>query len=267
MASAADCLIRKSLLSAQSEEACPGTAVVLHLFSVDQLEIFLDKLANIPFDFDCYVSVGLGGVDRVFAGFQRLHHLCRLQVKEFPNVGRDMAPFFVGFGDELLKYELVLKLHGKKSPHNDQLKDWLSMALHGLLGAPWIVRQHWALLSDRTIGITSIPPPPLLVSAIECDGSWGYQARSFYRCSRERERLGLSALQPDERFSFPVGSMFWCRPYVLKPLIDLSLRWTSFDREAGQLDGTLAHALERLVGLVCTHKLGLECRTVWPVED
>ena len=61
--------------------------------------------------------------------------------------------------------------------------------------------------------------------------------------------------------------MFWCRPYVLKPLIDLSLRWTSFDREAGQMDGTLANALERLVGLVSTHKLGLECRTVWPVED
>ena len=251
----------------RSVDVPPEIAVVLHLFYVDQLGLFLDQLANIPFDFDCFVSVGLGSVDFVYAVFQRLPRLRKLQVCEFPNVGRDMAPLLVGFGDDLLKYELVLKLHGKKSPHNKQLNNWLSLSLHGLVGAPWLVKQHCSLLCDMEIGITSVPPPWPVASAIERDGSWGYKALSFHRCSRELERLGLSCLQPDARFSFPVGSMFWCRAEILKPLIDLNLRWTSFDREAGQLDGTLAHALERLVGLVCTHKFGLECRTVWPVED
>ena len=267
MSSTADCLIRESPLSAQAVEISPQIAVVLHLFYVDRLGVFVEKLANIPFDFDCFVTVRLGNVERVSSGFQSLPRLRRLQVKAFPNVGRDIAPLFAGFGDELLNYELVLKLHGKKSPHNHQLQNWLSLSLHGLLGAPWIVQQHCALLSGGKIGITSVPPPQPVASAIERDGSWGDQARSFHRCARERERLGLSDLQPDERFSFPVGSMFWCRPEVLKPLMDLNLRWSSFDREAGQLDGTLAHALERLVGLVCTHKLGLETRTVWPLAD
>ena len=267
VASGSDCLVRKSASPARVEDSCPEMAVVLHLFYVDQLVLFLKQLANIQAGFDCFVSVGLADVNRVSAGLQKLPHLCRLQVNVFPNVGRDMAPLLVGFGDELLKYELVLKLHGKKSPHNDHLQNWLSLNLHGLIGSPGIVDRHRALLSETEIGITSVPPPQPVVTAIERDGSWGHQARSFHRCSRERERLGLSALQPDERFSFPVGSMFWCRPEVLRPLIDLNLRWTSFDREAGQLDGTLAHALERLVGLVCTHKLGLDCRMVWPEED
>ena len=29
--------------------------------------------------------------------------------------------------------------------------------------------------------------------------------------------------------------MFWCRAEVLKPLVDLNLRWSSFDQEACQL--------------------------------
>ena len=41
----------------------------------------------------------------------------------------------VGFGKELLGYELVLKLHGKKSPHNSELQDWLPLTLQGLLGS------------------------------------------------------------------------------------------------------------------------------------
>ncbi|QNI96568.1 rhamnan synthesis F family protein [Synechococcus sp. RS9902] len=265
--STADCLNRESGLAVSPEEYRPDIAIVLHLFYDDHLDLFLGQLANIQVEFDCFVSVGLFGFDRVVAGFQRLALLRRLQVKQFPNVGRDMAPLFAGFGTELLKYELVLKLHGKKSSHSDQLKDWLSLCLHGLVGSPSIVQQHLSLLSETKLGIISVPPPQPVASAIDRDGCWGDKARSFHRCYRERERLGLSALQPDERFSFPVGSMFWCKPEVLKPLMDLNLRWTSFDREAGQLDGTLAHALERLVGLVCTHKLGLDCRTVWPVED
>ena len=245
----------------------PRIAVVLHLFYGDQIDLFLEYLSHIPVDFDCFISVKRDLVCKVSDAFEALSHLCKLQVKAFPNIGRDMAPFFVGFASELLEYELLLKLHGKKSPHDSQLQDWLALSLQGLVGSPRIIRHHWALLLGSNIGITSIPPPQPVAMAIERDSCWGHQALSFHRCARERKRLGLSDLQPDETFEFPAGSMFWCRPEVLRPLVDLNLRWSSFDRESGQLDGTLAHALERLVGLVCTQKLGLECRAVWPMED
>ena len=265
--SVADVLIRQSDLPEGGLSLRPRIAVVLHLFYEDQLGLFLEYLSHIPVGFDCFVSVKSSEIREVSVAFEALSHLCRLEVKSFPNVGRDMAPCFVGFGKELLHYELVLKLHGKKSPHNSELQDWLSLTLQGLLGAPWIIRHHWALLLGSNIGITSILPPQPVLQAIERDSCWGHQFRSFDRCTRERERLGLSDLQPDEPFKFPVGSMFWCRAEVLRPLVDLNLRWSSFDREAGQLDGTLAHSLERLVGLVCSHTLGLECRSIWPLED
>ncbi|MNP51612.1 Rhamnan synthesis protein F [compost metagenome] len=45
--------------------------------------------------------------------------------------------------------------------------------------------------------------------------------------------------------SFPVGSMYWFRPAALKSL-EL-FKSSDFDVEQGLADGTLPHAIERLV--------------------
>ena len=46
---------------------------------------------------------------------------------------------------------------------------------------------------------------------------------------------------------------------ALRPLLDLGLRLDQFEPEAGQTDGTLAHALERWIGVVIQQQ-GLELR-------
>jgi lipopolysaccharide biosynthesis protein len=51
-------------------------------------------------------------------------------------------------------------------------------------------------------------------------------------------------------FDFPVGTMFWTRPAAIQPLLDLGLRWEDYPREPAPIDGTILHAIERLLPIV-----------------
>ncbi|MDH3959561.1 MAG: rhamnan synthesis F family protein, partial [Actinomycetota bacterium] len=62
-------------------------------------------------------------------------------------------------------------------------------------------------------------------------------------------RTGGRPFDPDALW-FPSGSMFWSRTEVLTPLADLRLAAADFGVETGAVDGTLAHAVERYLGVL-----------------
>jgi lipopolysaccharide biosynthesis protein len=63
----------------------------------------------------------------------------------------------------------------------------------------------------------------------------------------EQLSKSLSITLPDDITVFPACSMFWYRPEALAKLTSHSWNKTDFPEETGQIDGTIMHALERML--------------------
>ena len=75
---------------------------------------------------------------------------------------------------------------------------------------------------------------------------WSAGPRIFAIASTLAQRIGIDHALPIH-FNFPAGTMFWARPKALGPLFDLGFDWGDYPDEPLPSDGTLLHALERLI--------------------
>ena len=66
---------------------------------------------------------------------------------------------------------------------------------------------------------------------------------------------GMNDLAGNYRCNFVAGSMFWFRVSALASMLELDLGPDRFEDELGQVDGTLAHAIERFFA-VCAERHG-----------
>ena len=172
-------------------------------------------------------------------------------VEACPNRGRDLGPMLTRFADVLQGYDVIGHLHGKRS---------LALTSVGLstdLGVQWyeFLLQHLAgdqfpmvdLILDRfadreRLGLV-FPEDPNLTG-------WS-KDREIARVLAKR--MAPTMLIP-QSIDFPIGTMFWARPAALKPLFALKLGWEDYPEEPVPIDGTMLHALERLLPVIAEHE-------------
>lgn len=220
-------------------------AVLLHVHYPELLPELLEQLANVTIGIDLIVTNSSGAALEIPDALPGVRHVA---VLECPNHGRDIWPMVAVVNAGLLDpYDLVLKVHTKRSAwraEHAQLggtgSQWRAGFFDALLDSPDNVEEILAAFAgSRSLGV------------VTADGSvlgpdfWGGDeaaARDLLL------RLGLD-LRPDE-LRFPAGSMYWVRGIVLQGLRSLALTAEDFEPEAGQVDGTTAHAVERLIGIL-----------------
>ncbi len=229
-------------------------AVVLHLYYPELWEEIAATLACLPERFDLFVSCPY----RVASAMRvRIH-------RQFPdatvfgvhNLGRDVLPFLLWLRSaNAMPYTYVLKLHGKKSVHivdNTEApisggEEWRRRALAGLVGSK---ERAGAILKamDQRPATGLVAPEGLL-----------YDQVTWVCGTSDLMATALARLDQEQRVSgrFPAGTMFWARMSALAPLTMLPDSALDFEREAGQVDGTLHHAYERVLALV-TRDTGYE---------
>jgi lipopolysaccharide biosynthesis protein len=128
--------------------------------------------------------------------------------------------------------------------HEASLECWHDFIFRNLLGSQEIVQSVFDIFSRHPmVGIIGPQHFDLARAWI----GWGY---NFELASILATRMGI-ALTPDRPLDFPSGSMFWARSAALRPLLDLGLSYNDFSDKLGQVDGTLARAIERLYYFAC----------------
>jgi len=222
----------------ESQPKC-SYAIVLHLYYFDLWPEFARVLEALDIDFDLYVSLtnSPDGMQQTRDAIAERFPRC--SIITVPNRGRDFAPFIdlVGSGG-LDGYRAVCKLHSKRSRHRGDGDRWRVGLIDGLLPGAGTGELLRSFLDDASALVASAP------DQIRSDQkAWGTnRPKMADLLVRAGEHLD-DRLQP-----FPAGSMFWIKPAAIDWLAALRLELSDFEPELGQLDGTTAHALERLVG-------------------
>lgn len=222
-----------------------GIGVFFHIYYPELAEEMLACLRHVPRP-SLYIStdseVKKERVTQLFsaAGYEPTVRVC-------PNQGWDIAPFLLGFADAIPRHHLLLRLHSKRSPHivGGQGEGWREMLYGSLAGSPERVRAILsAFAADPVLGMVCPPVLPYYSDALSFGGN-------FVQMRDVLAPLGVT-IQPDTPLDFPMGSMFWCRPAVLRPWLDKQFTYDDFrPLSEDQRDSSLAHALERLFFFGC----------------
>ena len=217
-------------------------AVLLHVFYPELVPELVEAVHRIPVPVDVIVT---NATQAKVAFPPRSDD--RLLLLPTQNRGRDILPLIDVVNSGLLDpYELVVKVHTKQS-------GW--RATHDLPGdgAAWRTSLLSAVLGS-TDAITRI------LSGFATDPRLGLvtdQASCWDRSTGDNEQLVADLLRRIEMplirddLQFAGGSVYWIRGFVLAGLRSLNLSSDDFPVEAGQVNQTNAHAVERVIGLLC----------------
>ncbi|AYF34586.1 rhamnan synthesis F family protein [Vreelandella alkaliphila] len=226
------------------------TAIVIHAFYMDVFIEIMDELKwvnNKMFTF--YISSPNNNRDEINRvmkdrGFKYKVYVCE-------NRGRDVLPFINCLPQVIEdKNDLLIKVHTKKSLHREDGDKWRQELYSQLLSSSAFSKAKSMFVTDDKLSFVS--PDNHIVPL---DYYWGSNEENVKSLCF---KAGYNFSNVDD-YEFIAGTMFYANVNFFKKIIDMKLGVEDFEEEAGQLDGTLAHAIERFFG-VLSKKLGMKMK-------
>lgn len=217
--------------------------IFVHAYYEREAQIIFDRLDTYT-DYDLVLTTAVPAIrDAFLARFDRRRALC----VEAPNQGRDILPFLLALNVlNLQRYRYFIKIHTKRSAHLSSGGLWFRLNLAFLLGERAVSNTFFALLDSCRPSLYGLETLPIQ-DHVENNRYW---LESLLGC-----RIELV------NGRFIPGSMFMGTGVLLQRLAARRFDLYPMEAEAGQLDGTLAHALERYFGYLASAEGG-ECLAI-----
>jgi hypothetical protein len=223
-----------------------NTAIVIHAFYPESLPEILELAEQSKDVIDYHITTTREKIEAVAACLQD-HDIPTYRIYVVPNHGRDIAPFMRTILPVLVEegYDHFIKIHTKKSFHRDDGADWGAHLVSSLVSKDSIDHIRRTLKTDGRVGL--LAPPGSIIPLTTClnlNVLWLAELLVAFNISPKW------ALQR----SFLAGSMFAGRVDVFRSLINKMPALESYEPEAGQVDATLAHAIERFLAIFVAHQ-------------
>ena len=213
--------------------------MVFHVFYVDVFHDVIDsirQIAALTSEFRLIVTTvpeNREGVQDILS-VSRIEHI----ILTNENCGRDILPFIKSIPViKGLRPDCIIKTHTKKSTHRSDGAEWFKLLSNDLISVDRYFK-CCQLLSQPGVGVVS-PSGNLVPSTLYIGSNVEHIQNLLERFNGDMGEF-LSS-------NFVAGSMFVCGPQLLDFLEALDLEAEDFEEEHGQVDGTLAHAIERII--------------------
>ncbi len=220
------------------------TALHVHVFFVELFTDILERLEGQPLALDLLISVPTADVAREVEALTNGYANGTVDIRIVPNRGRDIGPLLTEFSETITKnYEIIGHVHTKKSgdvKDANMGKIWSGFLLENLLGkqSPMASTILARMADNEQLGLV-FPDDPWVVD-------WSGNKAIAENLAR---RFDIREL-PERHFNFPVGTMFWARVDALRPIFAGQFGWEDYPEEPLPYDGTMLHAIERLLPFV-----------------
>ncbi|NPA29522.1 MAG: glycosyltransferase [Epsilonproteobacteria bacterium] len=219
-------------------------ALIVHLYYPDLWPEIAEKVEALSETPDIYITVPPHVTDKEITTV--LERTPEAVIYETENRGRDVLPFLKvmdHIGVET--YPLICKLHSKKTGASPLGKVWRRLLYFDLIGSNETVEKiKQTFREDPTVGQVTGKHTVL-------------EARLYAYGNNEaiRNLCDYAGIPFVSDYTFAGGTMFWSRPEIIAPVVELYRKgYLRFEKEAGQTDNTLGHAIERFFGLIAHAK-------------
>lgn len=226
-------------------------AVVIHLHYADTVESYFKYIVNIPEAVDIYITVSDEAAKRIIEECVKYYKLKNCIVVDKNNRGRDISALLVACRTKILEYQYVCFIHDKKEKNEYRKKDtqcWVKGLWENTIGSMAYIYNIKELFDeDKSLGF--LFPPNIITDWIP-HGLVNTWYKNFNLTKKLAEDLGLICDISGDKPPISLGTVFWCRVDALRKLFLKEWAYEDFPEEPLPVDGTISHAIERILAYV-----------------
>ncbi|WP_026525948.1 rhamnan synthesis F family protein [Butyrivibrio sp. MB2005] len=228
---------------------CLNTAVICYLYYKETLDIYFKYVDHVPNEIDVYLITSVTEISDIL--HTRYGNKENITVIEKDNRGRDLSGLLVSCADFFFDYEFACFVHDKKEIYDEYRKEteeWALSLWENTIGTADYIRNIYDYLTGHEEVGLLVPPEPL-GERIDYwySNNWGDNYENTVNLAK---RLSVDVDIRKDISPASIGSVFWARTKALRKLFNPGWEYDDFPEEPMPKDGTISHAIERILAYV-----------------